>query len=221
MTTMTAEEDSGPDNNKPRRMKPVELLWATCYVFTFVIIIVTLIVLLNNPVPSLIFTLQDVKLYAFNVSTTKSTVTTNLQVTIFCENNNNNNVTIGFHLDKVDVYASYMSQRITQPTRVPATYIGKSDDRVWSLSLVGTEVPVSPDRAVCLAQDEIAEMMLINVEVTAKIRTRYIHLRYQNRLKVYCRAYVMFGNNNDDTNVVGWDVKGSFVDKWCDVEIDN
>ncbi|KAK1430468.1 hypothetical protein QVD17_13215 [Tagetes erecta] len=219
---MTAEEDSGPDNNKPRQTKLVELLCA-CVLITFIISGATgaIVFMLANmyPLPSLIFTLQDVKLYAFNVSTTKSTVTSNFQVTILCEHDKSM-ISPPFYFDQIDVYASYMSQRITEPTIVPATYIDTSDNKVWSLYLNGSEVSVTSDRAVYLAQDVIDEIMLINVEVTGKIGTRYKNSKHQNPLKVYCRAYVMFGNNNDDSNVVGWDVKSSFIDKWCDVEID-
>ncbi|KAJ0603006.1 hypothetical protein HanIR_Chr03g0145861 [Helianthus annuus] len=97
---------------------------------------------------SLSFTLLDVKLYAFNASTTTST----LQINISYLNDDDFN---GFHFDNTNVYAYYKSQQITLPTMLPPAYLEEQNFTrtaylyppvvaVWSPYLNGTEVPLSP-----------------------------------------------------------------------------
>ncbi|KAF5816469.1 hypothetical protein HanRHA438_Chr03g0146221 [Helianthus annuus] len=177
--------------------------------------LITLCVILTSPVLILVFfltltpyphfTLHDVKLTTFNFSTT---LTSNLQITISCRNYDD-----PFHFEKIDVYASYRNQQITLPTMLPPMYL--KDFTVWSLSLNGTEVSVPPYLAAYLVQDVTVGNVLINVEVTGRLRAKSGFLSRRFRLKVNCPEYIMFGN---DTDVIGSATKRPFVE-WCHVGV--
>ncbi|KAJ0803044.1 hypothetical protein HanRHA438_Chr03g0145501 [Helianthus annuus] len=121
----------------------------TCILFIGVPLLI-LICSLADLTPSPTFTLHDFKLSTFNLSTTP-TLTTNLLLTISARNENYNQA---FHFEKLDVYASYMDQlQITPPTMLPPMYLQSPGVMVWSLSLNGTEVQVTPGLAAYLVQD--------------------------------------------------------------------
>ncbi|KAJ0594709.1 putative Late embryogenesis abundant protein [Helianthus annuus] len=174
-------------------------------IILFVILLIFLILRPSKPC----FTLQDVNLYTFNLTTT---LTSYLQITI---SSRNPNLRIGIEYDKVDVYASYRNQQITLPTRLPPTYQGHKEVTVWSPYLNGTEVPMAPYLAMSLAEDETSRTVLINVRATGRVRWKvgtFVSGRY--RLNVNCPAYIMFENNNVD----GSAVKYQFVEG-CHVEV--
>ncbi|KAJ0803052.1 putative protein NDR1 [Helianthus annuus] len=157
------------------------------------------------------FIIHDVKLYAFNVSTTTATLTSTLQITISCENKQGDH---GIHFDKIDVYTAYKKQQITPPIALPPRYLGSSDVALWSPYLNGTEVPLSPYLASSLAQDMTAGVVQINVMVTGRMRLKQGFISHRHRLKVDCLTYITFGNKNNSSNVVGSAVKHPF-ENWC------
>ncbi|KAK9059088.1 hypothetical protein SSX86_021707 [Deinandra increscens subsp. villosa] len=196
-----------------------------CIIFILLIIVVAIFafffvfvyipdLLLHPPIPSPEFTLLGLKLYAFNFSTTNSTLTTTLQIDISCRNSNNDHA---FHFDKLEVYASYMKQRITLPTTIPPSYLGSPKFTIWSPYLNGTDVPLSRDLAMALAEDETAGTVLVNVEVTGRLRLRHL-FTFRNRLKVNCPRYLMLGNKKNGSDEVGSAVKNPFVDG-CPVDV--
>ncbi|KAF5816472.1 hypothetical protein HanXRQr2_Chr03g0134661 [Helianthus annuus] len=198
--------------------KIIFMLAVPCITYMFFTLLDFLIV---NP--SLTFTLLDVKLYAFNVSTTTSTLTSNLQINISCKNTRYLN---GFHFDNINVYACYKSEQITLPTMLPPAYLENQNYNitarkmyhdppvitVWSPYINGTEVPVSPYLAASLVEDETAGNVSISVKVTGRLTSELGSLSRRFRLKVSCPAYIMFGN------VVGSAVKRPFAEK-CHVEV--
>ncbi|KAK9059093.1 hypothetical protein SSX86_021712 [Deinandra increscens subsp. villosa] len=178
----------------------------------------------DYPYPT--FTLQDVKLYTFNVSsTTNSTLTSTLQITLSCRNGHEDDYNYydgySFQLDKFYVYATYRNQQITRPTlMVPTMHISNPDAVVWSSYLNGTEVSFNPDLAAYLEQDLLAGEMLISVEGSGWMRSKYGVYWVRSRLKVDCMAYVTFKNNNNVDNVIGnLVVKHPFEDRNCRVDV--
>ncbi|KAK9076410.1 hypothetical protein SSX86_004744 [Deinandra increscens subsp. villosa] len=185
-----------------------------CCRFIIVIVLPTLVftllytlVYLITPHPSPSFILHDVELYAFNFSTSTSTLTSTLKINISCTDP-------GYEpINELEAYASYKDQPITPPTTLSLT--DQIEPEVWSIYLVGTEVPLTPDLATLLAQDEIAGKVSINVEVTGQLTsmmpTPGIYAQpITDPLEVNCPVHIMFGNKND-SNVDGSAVKNPFV----------
>ncbi|KAL8196089.1 hypothetical protein R6Q57_025089 [Mikania cordata] len=206
---MTAEDDCNGHQNADHRKLYRHAAAVICFVIILILIVILLIFIILRPSkPN--FTLQDVKLYAFNISTT---LTSNLQITI---SSRNPNYRIGIYYDKLNVYASYWNQQITLPTVIPPTYQGQVS--VWSPYLYGTEVPMAPYLALSLAEDQTAGMVLVTVKAAGKVRWKvgnFVSAGY--RLNVNCPAYVTFGKM-DGGYVVGPDVKYQFVEG-CHVEV--
>ncbi|KAF5816467.1 hypothetical protein HanXRQr2_Chr03g0134611 [Helianthus annuus] len=218
ITTMTTNDDKGRSTKDPRRDEKGCSAKEGCacfcvLIFIFIIIIVFIYMLILLPVPSPTFTLNDVKLYTFNLSTT---LTSNFQITI---SSKNQDYDTAFHFDRLNVSASYRSQQITLPTMIPMSYLHAPYVTIWSPYLNGTEVPLSPELVVALAQDQTAGTMLINVEVTGRLSWKFCFYSFHCGLKVNCPAYVMFGNNNDSNYVVGSAVKHPFSHEECDIEV--
>ncbi|KAJ0594714.1 putative protein NDR1 [Helianthus annuus] len=169
--------------------------------------------------PSPNFTLHDFKLSTFNLSTTPTPtpiLTTNLLLTISATNKDEfNEYDKAFHFEKLGVYASYMDQQITPPTMLPTMYLRSPGVMVWSLSLNGTEVPMTPGLAAYLVQDVTVGNVLISVEVRGRLRSKSGYLSRRYRLKVSCREYIMFRNESD---VIGFGLKRPFVEG-CDVRV--
>ncbi|KAI3756663.1 hypothetical protein L1987_56485 [Smallanthus sonchifolius] len=212
---MSAEGDCGNHQDDDRRKLYRYAAAVTVFIIIILMIILLIFLILRPSKPS--FTLQDVKLYSFNISTTTTTtLTSNLQITI---SSRNPNYRIGIYYDKFDVYIAYRSQQITLPTMIPPTYQGHKDVTVWSPYLYGTEVPMAPYIAMSLAQDETAGMVLVNVKGTGRVRWKvgtFVSAGY--RLNVNCPAYITFGNRNDGNGVVDPGVKYQFVEG-CHVEV--
>ncbi|KAK1430470.1 hypothetical protein QVD17_13217 [Tagetes erecta] len=178
----------------------------------FVYILCFIFDLIITPSPSLTnFTLNNVNIYTFNFSNATSTLTSNIQITVSCKT-----VIEGIHLDEMDVYASYEGQTITLPTMISPTFMPDPlDDVVWSLYLNGTEVPVPPSIASSLIKDKAAGTVPIDFMFTARLRSKVDYVTVKNRLEVDCLSYVMFGNNRNDTNVIGSAVKHPLEDEGC------
>ncbi|XP_071690592.1 NDR1/HIN1-like protein 1 [Rutidosis leptorrhynchoides] len=161
------------------------------------------------------FTLQDITLNAFNISTATTALSSNLQITI---SSRNPNARIGIFYDKLDVYATYRSQQITLPTGLPPSYQGHKDVTVWSPYLYGTEVPLAPYLAISLGQDETAGTVLVDIKASGKVRWKvgsFVSGKYH--LNVNCPAYITFGNK-DGGYAVDPAVKYQLVAR-CNVDV--
>lgn len=84
------------------------------------------------------FILQDTTLYASNISSNPSLLTSTLQVTLSSSNPNDR---IEIYYDRLDVYATYGDQQITLRTQIPGSYEGQKDVDVWSPFIYGNSVP--------------------------------------------------------------------------------
>ncbi|KAL8210216.1 hypothetical protein R6Q57_006948 [Mikania cordata] len=211
---MSTYDDCNHHRDHKRRKLYYHITAAITAIIIIILFTILLIYLILHPSkPN--FTLQDLTLYAFNITTTTATLTSIFQVTISSENPNSR---IAILYDKFDVYATYRNQQITLPTMVPPTYQGHKDVTIWSPYLYGTEVPVAPFLVVSLAEDETAGMVLVNVRATGRVRWKvgtFVSGGY--RLNVNCPAYVTFGNRNDGY-VVGPAVKYQLVEG-CNVDV--
>nr|XP_043630862.1 NDR1/HIN1-like protein 1 [Erigeron canadensis] len=179
-----------------------------------ILFIVFLIYLVLKPTKPQ-FTLQDITLNAFNV-TSATTLTSNFQVTL---SSRNPNARVGIYYDKIDIYASYRRQQITLPTMLPASYQGHKDVTIWSPYLFGNDVPMAPDLAVSLNEDETAGTVPINIKAIGRVRFKvgtYISPRYM--MNVNCPTYITFGSNNNGGYAINPAVKYA-LDVGCTVEV--
>ncbi|KAK9059087.1 hypothetical protein SSX86_021706 [Deinandra increscens subsp. villosa] len=191
-----------------RHVNDYDILMAVGILIVGILLFIYAIFFTTGPSPNL--TLQDFEIYAFNVSTANSTLTSNLQITIFYQNPN-----IGIRFEEVEVYVSYNNQQITPKTLIPNTYIGPWDVTVWSPHLNGTTVLADPNLAASLAEDIMnAGVVLLIVKVTGRWRSDDI--ASYHRMKVICWAYVTFGKKTND-NVIASFIK--LVEENCHVEI--
>uniref|UniRef100_A0A0A0LVW5 Late embryogenesis abundant protein LEA-2 subgroup domain-containing protein n=1 Tax=Cucumis sativus TaxID=3659 RepID=A0A0A0LVW5_CUCSA len=166
-----------------------------CVIFTVVLLIGLVIFLiwaiLRPSKPRLI--LQDVTLLGLNVSSVPpAAISTTMQITISSHNPNNR---IGVYYQVMDVYAAYRGQQVTLPTLLPPTYQGHNDVTVWSPFLYGEAVPVAPEFAEALNEDNNVGAMLFNIKVNGQVRWKvgsWISGRY--RLNANCPAYIKFGD---------------------------
>ncbi|KAL4567641.1 hypothetical protein LXL04_023230 [Taraxacum kok-saghyz] len=208
-------EKDGCGHHQDERRKQHRQLMGAILSFIFIILLVVFIIFLILRPTKPHFTLQDITLYAFNISAATTTLTSNLQITI---SSRNPNARIGIYYDKMDVYATYRSQQITLATLIPPSYQGHKDVTVWSPYLYGTDVPVAPYLAMSLAQDETAGTVLVNVRAAGRVRWKvgtFVSGGY--RLNVNCPAYISFGNKNGGYTV-GPAVKYQLV-AGCTVDI--
>ncbi|KAL5575937.1 hypothetical protein UlMin_017636 [Ulmus minor] len=138
------------------------------------------------------FILQDVTIYNFSTAAGPPyTLTSYIQVTISSRNPNDH---IGIYHRKLDVYATYRTQQITEATLLPGTYQGHKDTVVWSPFLVGSFVPISPYLQQGLSQDLNFGSILINVKIDGRIKWKvgsWISGTYH--LYVNCPAFVRLG----------------------------
>ncbi|KAK1418926.1 hypothetical protein QVD17_28079 [Tagetes erecta] len=202
------------DNHRHKLYRHIAIAIITL-IATILFTILLIFLILRPSKPN--FTLQDITLYTFNISTT---LTSTLQITISSRNPNSR---IGIYYDKLNVYATYRNQQITLPTMIPPTYQGHKDVNIWSPYLYGNEVPVAPYLAASLAEDEMAGTVLINVRGAGKVRWKvgsFVSTVY--RLNVNCPAYVTFGNKNINNNNGGYEVgpavKYQLVER-CNVDV--
>ncbi|XP_042500595.1 NDR1/HIN1-like protein 1 [Macadamia integrifolia] len=153
----------------------------------FVILLVWLILRPTKPQ----FTLQDVTVYQFNLSS-PNFLTSNIQVTVQSRNPNDK---IGIYYDKLDIFATYRDQQITLPTLLLQTYEGHKDINVWSPFISGDSVPIAPYLAASLNQDQSSGYILIHIKVNGKLRWKvgtWVSGHYS--INVNCPAFIRFGN---------------------------
>lgn len=140
-----------------------------CAIFTVLLLISLVIFLiwaiLRPSKPRLI--LQDVTVFGLNVSSVPpAAISTTMQVTISSHNPNSR---IGVYYQIMDVYAAYRGQQVTLPTLLPPTYQGHNDVTVWSPFLYGEAVPVAPEFAEALNEDNNVGAMLFNIKINGQV----------------------------------------------------
>ncbi|MBA0848032.1 hypothetical protein Goshw_027161 [Gossypium schwendimanii] len=138
------------------------------------------------------FLLQDVTIYAFNLSTAPHLLTSNLQITLAARNPNSR---IGISYRKLDIFASYRNQQITLPTLLPPTYQGHRDFTIWSPFLYGNDVPVAPFLQAGLSADMNGGLVMLDIKVFGHVKWKvgsWISRRYQ--INVHCPAYISFSD---------------------------
>ncbi|MGI4329143.1 LEA type 2 family protein [Klebsiella pneumoniae] len=159
-------------------------------IFNFVMLVILLLVwaILQPRKPR--FILQDVTVYAFNVSA-PNFLTSSIGVTIFSRNPNH---MIGVYYDKLNVYAAYQNQQITYSSGIPPAYQGHKDSNVWSPVLSGTNVPVAPYNTISFGQDQTTGYLRLTIKMDGRVRFKvntYLSRRYH--LYVKCPAFINLG----------------------------
>ncbi|KAL7154149.1 hypothetical protein ABFS83_04G216000 [Erythranthe nasuta] len=194
---MTAKDCGHDDEDHHKKLH--RRLFAAALGFVIVVLFLILLVWLILRPTKPHFILQDATVYAFNLSSAATTLTTTLQITLSSRNPNDR---IGIYYDKIDVYAAYHGQQITLPTLLPANYQGHKDVTVWSPFLYGNAVPVAPYTGVSLTQDQIAGTVLVNIKIDGRVRWKvgtFISGKYH--LYVNCPAYINYGGRNNGVAV--------------------
>ncbi|XP_010556416.1 PREDICTED: NDR1/HIN1-like protein 12 [Tarenaya hassleriana] len=161
------------------------------------------------------FILQDVTVFAFNVSS-PNLLTTNFQITAAARNPNSK---IGIYYDRLHVYATYRNQQITLRTAIPPTYQGHKEDDVWSPFVYGTSVPIAPYNAVALSDEQSRGFVMLTVRADGRVRWKvgtFITGRYH--IHVRCPAYINLWNKAAGTAVGDNAVKYTLVTK-CSVNV--
>ncbi|XP_043691532.1 NDR1/HIN1-like protein 1 [Telopea speciosissima] len=196
---MSAEMKVCENNCKRKRL--IRRLFSVFLAFLIIVLFIILLIwlILRPTMPQ--FTLQDVTMYQFNV-TSPNFLTSNIQATVQSRNPNDR---IGIYYDRLDIFASYRDQQITLPTLLLPTYEGHKDIDVWSPFISGTTVPIAPYLATSLNQDEYSGFVLINIKIAGKLRWKVgTWTSGHYRLNVNCPAFVRFGNpGSGDTIRVG------------------
>ncbi|MFQ6638334.1 hypothetical protein Gotur_016554 [Gossypium turneri] len=181
----TMADDCGRHDKQQLTKRVAVAIFGFLIVFAIVVFLVWAILHPTQPH----FILQDVTIYAFNL-TAPNYLTSNMQITLVSRNPNER---IGIYYHKLDVLASYRNQQITLPTLIPRTYQGHQDATVWSPLLYGNAVPVAPFLEVGLNQDMNAGMVLLNVKAFGQLKWKvgtWISGRYQ--ININCPVYISF-----------------------------
>ncbi|KAK4482718.1 hypothetical protein RD792_009903 [Penstemon davidsonii] len=182
---MSTKYDCGHHENPRKKLYRRLLAFSLGLILLILLIILITWLILRPTKPH--FTLQDVTVYAFNLSS-PNLLTTTLQITLTTHNPNGK---VGIYYDKLHVYASYHSQQITLPTLLPDTYQQQKDDTVWSPFVYGIAVPIPPYVAVNMNQDQSVGTVVVNVRVDGRVRWRvgtFVSRNYH--LNVNCPAYI-------------------------------
>ncbi|XVE59634.1 hypothetical protein DITRI_Ditri05aG0061800 [Diplodiscus trichospermus] len=207
---MTAKH-CGHHNDKEKLVKPI--LVAIFGILIVVAIVVFLVWAILHPAKPR-FILQDVTIYAFNL-TAPNYLTSNMQITLASRNPNDR---IGIYYQKLDVFASYRNQQITLPTLLPRTYQGHKDVTIWSPFLYGNVVPVAPFLEAGLSQDMDAGLVLLNIKVFGQVKWNvgtWTSGRYQ--IIANCPAYISSSDRNKNI-LVGPAIKYQLL-QTCSVDV--
>ncbi|KAK6272364.1 hypothetical protein POUND7_009447 [Theobroma cacao] len=179
-------KDCGHHDRKKQLVKRI-VLAIVGFLIVFAIVVFLVWAILHPAKPR--FILQDVTIYAFNL-TAPNFLTSNMQITLSSRNPNDR---IGIYYQKLDMYASYRNQQITLPTLLPRTYQGHQDLTIWSPFLYGDAVPVAPFLEAGLSQDMNAGLVLLNIKVFGQLKWKvgtWISGPYQ--INANCPAYISF-----------------------------
>ncbi|XP_022756671.1 NDR1/HIN1-like protein 1 [Durio zibethinus] len=144
------------------------------------------------------FTLQDVTIYAFNL-TAPNLLMSDMQITLSSRNPNDR---VGIYYQRLDIFASYRDQQITLQTLLPRTYQGHQDVTIWSPILYGNAVPMAPILEEGLSQDMNAGLLLLNIKVFGQLKWKvgtWISGLYQ--INANCPVYISFSDHIEDIQV--------------------
>uniref|UniRef100_A0A7N1A4I4 Late embryogenesis abundant protein LEA-2 subgroup domain-containing protein n=1 Tax=Kalanchoe fedtschenkoi TaxID=63787 RepID=A0A7N1A4I4_KALFE len=178
--------DCGKHGYKPKKLL-LRILAGVLIFLVAVLLIVFLVWAILRPAKPQ-FTIQDATVYAFNVSTNPSLLTSTIQLTITSTNPNDN---IGVYYDRLDVYATYRNQQITLVTRLPSDYQGHKEANVWSPFVFGKLVPVAPYNALALAQDQKSQVVDLVIKMDGRVRFKVgSFISGQYHLEVRCPAQI-------------------------------
>ncbi|XP_019101066.1 PREDICTED: NDR1/HIN1-like protein 12 [Camelina sativa] len=135
------------------------------------------------------FILQDATVFNFNVSRNPvNLLNSTFNITLSSQNPNDK---IGIYYDRLNVYASYMSQQITLRTSIPPTYQGHKEVNVWSSIVAGNFIPVAPDIALHLDQDQTTGAIMLMLHLDGQIRWKFGTLiTGKYHLRAMCPAYI-------------------------------
>ncbi|OAY40766.1 NDR1/HIN1-like protein 1 [Manihot esculenta] len=191
-----------------KRQELCRRIFAGILIFLFLVLLTILLIwaILRPSKPS--FVLQDVTVYAFNVSALNY-LTSNFQITFSSRNPNDK---IGIYYDKLDVYAIYRNQQITLRSAIPSTYQGHNEINVWSPNIYGTDIPVAPYNGWALSEDQSTGAVLLMIKMDGRVRFKvgtFISGRYH--LYVRCPAYIQFGSSTTSITAGENSVKYSVV----------
>ncbi|KAK1389695.1 Late embryogenesis abundant protein, LEA-14 [Heracleum sosnowskyi] len=188
-------------HHKNRRKKILYRVLAGTLIFLFIIGLTVLITwaILKPQKPH--FILQDASLYAFNVTSNPTLLSTNFQLTISSRNPNSK---IGIYYDKLHVFATYRSQQITYYTTIPSNYQDHKEVNLWSPFVYGTNVPVAPYNGLALSQDQANGAIWMMVKINGRVRWKVGSITTGSyNIHVTCPAYIPFGNSNAGLTIVG------------------
>ncbi|XP_074585804.1 NDR1/HIN1-like protein 1 [Curcuma longa] len=135
------------------------------------------------------FYLHDASLVQLNLTADAAFLTSVLHVTLSSRNPNDR---IGVYYDRLVAYGRYHRQQITTATVLPAGYQSRQERTVWSPYLFGGAVPLAPDLAGALLQDQQAGYVLLSVRVDGRLRWKvgtWVSGRYH--LHVNCPALLV------------------------------
>ncbi|XP_042016226.1 NDR1/HIN1-like protein 1 [Salvia splendens] len=191
-------------HHKSKLRKALRKCCACLLVFSFIILLVILLVwaILQPKKPT--FLLQDATIFALNVSAT-NVISTTLQITVLSRNPNSQ---IGVYYDKLDAFATYHSQQITYYTSIPPVYQDHKDLNIWSPFIYGNDVPVAPFNGLALAQDQSNGAIKLTVKLEGLVKWKvgsFVSGRYH--LHVSCPAYIPLGNSEANGIVIGTGIK--------------
>ncbi|XP_057954040.1 NDR1/HIN1-like protein 1 [Malania oleifera] len=182
------------------------------FVFLVLFIIFLVWIILRAAKPA--FVLQDVTVFAFNVSG-PAALTSIMQATVLSRNPN---ARVGVYYDKLVLYVSYRNQQVTLSAGLPATYQGHKDVVIWSPVVSGANLPVAPQVAQSLVQDQMTGTVLVNIKVGGRVRWKvgtWVSLRY--RLRVSCPAFISWGSKS--TGIVMGDAIKYQMASRCSVDV--
>ncbi|PWA63294.1 Late embryogenesis abundant protein, LEA-14 [Artemisia annua] len=161
------------------------------FVIGFVFLMIWLFATPTKPT----FTLQDVTLLAFNISSLSTTtqLMSKLQITISSRNPNQR---CGIYYDNLDVYATYRTQEITHQTAIPPSFQEHEDVTTWSPLLIGLDAPLAPFLVNPLGEDQAAGTVPINIRASGRVRYKIGGwVSFRHFLNVNCPAFIKFQNN--------------------------
>ncbi|KAL2229259.1 NDR1/HIN1-like protein 1 [Sesamum indicum] len=192
------------DHHESDRRKIARRCCAGLLIFSFIFLVIILLIwsILQPRKPR--FTLQDATIFNLNVSA-PNVISTTVQVTV---NSRNPNSKIGIYYDRMNVYATYHNQQITYYTVIPPVYQGHKDVNVWSPFIYGNNVPVAPYNGVALGQDKSNGAISLTIKINGRVRWKvgsFISGRYH--LHITCPAYIPLGNSKNTGIVIGNAVK--------------
>lgn len=190
-------------------------IYSTLLISLLIILIVILLIwaILHPTKPQ--FTIQDATLYNFNLTTNPTLLTSTIQLTLTSQNPNDK---IGIYYSHLDVYATYNSQQITIPSRLPSDYQGHKEVCIWSPFIYGNQVPIAPYNALELAQDQKLEMVDLVIKMDGRVRFKvgsFVTGTYH--LDVRCPVSITFGSRSTGVQV-GEAVKYQLVQR-CSVSL--